>query len=41
MDYRMSQNYEEEILRLNERVKKLMAYSEKGNYMTHDSPNPW
>lgn len=28
----MSENYEEEILRLNKRVRDLMTYSEKGKF---------
>lgn len=39
MNYRMSENYEEEILRLNRRVKELLSYSEKGKlYHPHSFP---
>lgn len=41
MNFRLSENYEEEILRLNKRVKALLTYSEKGNYLLRLIPHVW
>lgn len=38
MNYRMSENYEEEILRLNRKVKELLAYAEKGEFPSDIRP---